>query len=522
MQNLRLHVRNHCLGYFFIFLGACIQLYLITRPLSFLLTNILPDDAFYYFEIARNVAHGFGSTFDGIHATNGYHPLWLLVLIGVYISSEAMHAGAEFPIRIALLVSVVCNVATGMMLYHLLRRYTGAVVMSACALVVWTLNPFVLYETINGLETSLSLFFLLLFMTLVTRFHEELSPKRLIAIGAVAGCMILARVDLVFYFIAVLVWIIATYGVHASMKKVLTVGLSASVLVVPWLLWNVIGFGMLLTSASEGNAFVNRALTHQHGVGGLFEIKHMLYHLYNYSGGVLQTTGMPTLFLLLLGIGISILLRFMSTMSLRWKDIPIEVALISGFALLFFADAGIRFTGRSWYFISCNVFLAMLCAVVFPYITSHIGKYKNLVLASLLFFIIGFFAIGWRTTLQDQMRNQLTMYEATLWGNMHLPKDAVLGAFNAGILGYFSTHTVVNLDGLVNNSALVALEHATLWEYMKQEKISYISDGEYYFTHRYSSFLGVTDPVGLMKPLAVFSVGGEAKASTFGVYQILK
>ena len=39
------------------------------------------DDAFYYFGIARNVAHGHGSTFDGIDPTNGYHPLWMLMAV---------------------------------------------------------------------------------------------------------------------------------------------------------------------------------------------------------------------------------------------------------------------------------------------------------------------------------------------------------------------------------------------------------------------------------------------------------
>ena len=39
------------------------------------------DDAFYYFGIARNVAHGHGSTFDGINPTNGYHPLWQAICV---------------------------------------------------------------------------------------------------------------------------------------------------------------------------------------------------------------------------------------------------------------------------------------------------------------------------------------------------------------------------------------------------------------------------------------------------------
>ena len=47
------------------------------------LVTIVPDDAFYYFQIARNILDGKGSTFDGIYPTNGYHPLWMLVLLPI-------------------------------------------------------------------------------------------------------------------------------------------------------------------------------------------------------------------------------------------------------------------------------------------------------------------------------------------------------------------------------------------------------------------------------------------------------
>src|SRR5207249_52514 len=42
------------------------------------------DDAFYYFQIARHLAQGRGFTFDGIHPTNGFHPLWLFLLVPIY------------------------------------------------------------------------------------------------------------------------------------------------------------------------------------------------------------------------------------------------------------------------------------------------------------------------------------------------------------------------------------------------------------------------------------------------------
>jgi hypothetical protein len=48
-------------------------------PLN-LLARLFPDDAFFYLSIARNFAAGKGSSFDGLHPTNGYHPLWMLLL----------------------------------------------------------------------------------------------------------------------------------------------------------------------------------------------------------------------------------------------------------------------------------------------------------------------------------------------------------------------------------------------------------------------------------------------------------
>ena len=42
--------------------------------------GLFEDDAYFYLQIARNIAEGQGSTFDGIATTNGYHPLWMAAL----------------------------------------------------------------------------------------------------------------------------------------------------------------------------------------------------------------------------------------------------------------------------------------------------------------------------------------------------------------------------------------------------------------------------------------------------------
>jgi len=44
---------------------------------------LLEDDAYYYTTIAHNIATSGVSTFDGQTLTNGYHPLWLLIVTGL-------------------------------------------------------------------------------------------------------------------------------------------------------------------------------------------------------------------------------------------------------------------------------------------------------------------------------------------------------------------------------------------------------------------------------------------------------
>lgn len=49
------------------------------------LIHTFQDDAFYYFQIARNLAAGQFSTFDGgITRTNGYHPAWMFMVTPFY------------------------------------------------------------------------------------------------------------------------------------------------------------------------------------------------------------------------------------------------------------------------------------------------------------------------------------------------------------------------------------------------------------------------------------------------------
>ena len=66
------------------------------------LAFLLYDDAYYYFGVARNLAGGHGSTFDGINPTNGYHPLWCWILVPVFaLVDDPGHRGRSIVLRSA-------------------------------------------------------------------------------------------------------------------------------------------------------------------------------------------------------------------------------------------------------------------------------------------------------------------------------------------------------------------------------------------------------------------------------------
>src|SRR5687768_11948827 len=83
------------------------MVFVAVAPLRSLLFRTT-DDAFYYFQVARNIVGGVGPTFDGIHPTNGFHPLWMLILLPVIAA-----AGGDGEVTLRFVYGVVTLLAAG-------------------------------------------------------------------------------------------------------------------------------------------------------------------------------------------------------------------------------------------------------------------------------------------------------------------------------------------------------------------------------------------------------------------------
>lgn len=68
-------------------------------------------------------------------------------------------------------------------------------------------------------------------------------------------------------------------------------------------------------------------------------------------------------------------------------------------------------------------------------------------------------------------------YEGVQWMNTNLPAGVIIGSTDSGVLGYFSNHPVVNLDGLVNSKQyLAAIKSQSVEAFIIREHVVYLAN----------------------------------------------
>ncbi len=509
-------------SYSIIALVFLIQLFLVTRPLDFLLTNVLPDDAFYYFQIARHIVQGAGPTFDGVELTNGFHPLWMLVLLPLFHFFSVGGIADVEPVRVALGISVFLNVITGCIVLAILARFTPNTWIRAAAVGLYALNPFLLFESINGLETSLALLLTSLFFWFALSFRNQERSFAYGILGLFGGLMMLARIDMVFFFAVFLVWLFLTNVKNPiRIRNVLIAGIVATLVMLPWFIWNFSNFGMLLTSASNSNSLVSHMLIVQDHGSGLLQLAKAVIYNFDYQIRLLVLhTGSSAFFLFLLGAATVLIATGKFAFPRRLRELaPVQV-LFLGFLLLFGINVGVRFWAQSWYFVTFGIFVSILfvtlAEVLLPLIT-----HKRIIAGVLVLFVLYAFGINWSKELRDKFITQREMYAAAQWRNDNLPENAITGSFNAGIEGYFSRARVVNLDGLVNNSAYKALRQRRLLSYIRTTGITTLADYDIYFSYRYRSFFETPDYMDALHLVTRISLVKLSKTGEgLGIYHV--
>jgi hypothetical protein len=473
--------------------------------------GFLYDDSFYAFQIARNIAHGAWPSFDGVHLTNGFQPLYVGLLVPIFLVAGD---GPELPVHIALVLSALLTVATAFLLYRLVARHArpfAALVATAA----WAFSPIVTRQSANGLETALAAFML---ATSVTWYLErirgapEVSRRHFAIMGVLLGGAFLARVDLGFLALAMALdylLVLRSRGVSPRWRADLATTAGVGFLVcLPWLVYGVVAVGVPIPESGRATRYLSIAYAPFFNLGGeslvregptldfvaahatrSMETLKVIPALHPFFRGLQKVgrhdpaAGFVAVLsnaleaVALMGFALWWFRRRRSPRGrpLREFDFLLLVAamLIAAYSTYVF---GIFFFLRYYYpiyFIGA-IFTGFLVDDLMSWLRErHLGVRRAAVAfggayaAALLF--MGYTS-AFRTT------PVYGFYDAARWVSTHTDASETIGVFQGGAIGYLSNRRVVNLDGKVNREAFAALRARRLNEYVQRAGIDIVMD----------------------------------------------
>ncbi|MDH3197510.1 MAG: glycosyltransferase family 39 protein [Candidatus Krumholzibacteria bacterium] len=445
----------------------------LSRPQGAVLT-LLSDDSFYYFKIACNLLAGEGCTFDGIVPTNGFHPLWMLVVVAV----SACTGGGELatPVAVLLLGGVIAT-ATLFLIHRTVERHIapgyGLVAVAAALL------PNILIAMLNGLETGLQL---LLGMALVGACyrHRLLAPdvslRGLAVLGLLIGLVVLSRLDSVFLVAAAALMIaVASRRLPLSerLARLLYLGAGFAVVVAPYLAWNLTAFGHLTPSSGVAKSAFP-ALAARMSLSGD------------------QLWGFLMLAALWVAIAVARAPR-------RWRraaagprgatEPPFwasPVSLLAIASALHFVHAFLFMAWGVywWHFTLYGLGIALASSGALAAVVGARVWPRRLAVAAVSALLIAFSAWTNFRGFPVKEAQHAGWLAAARWAGDHTREEDVFALVDAGLFGYFSHRRVVNLDGKANSyDYLKRVDLGTVDAYLESAGVRYVANIRY----RYAS-----------------------------------
>lgn len=480
-------------------LGLVLRLATAALP-ERLLLRIAVDDAFYYLRTAQELGLGNGSTFDGIHSTNGYHPLWLWVLTPF---TSIFGPGAD-TVRALIVLQTAIAALSFVLLARLLLRWLPPLAV-ALGTAVWWLTPLSVLSSVSGVEASLACLMVVLLITVACRFVDAPSLGSAAVVGVITGLAFLTRTDTAFAAAAIAVWVL--WQVRARpLRTVATQAGAAAVtalaVVLPWLVWNLATFGTIEQASTRARPMVMWQLATGDTSPQLAEgvTAATSYLLENWS---VDLGWAPLLAVGALVAACWAWRRFGFPHGWTRQLLLLAMLLLGSGTLLAAFHSGVRLLSREYYFEWVRMAVGILvAAAVAGFAAAAVGSappegrretQRRADLGLCLLTVATAFLAASATVqhLRDPPFDwQLSMVDAGRWLEQHTEPDERIVSFNSGLIGYFSQRPVINLDGVINNASLAALEDEQLARFICDSGARWYVDFDPVVLGEYRSFLG--------------------------------
>ena len=417
------------------------------------LLNFYVDDGFFYLEIAKNFASGFGSTFDRVSLTNGYHPLWFIILSLIFFITSlfAKNPDPNLLLRVSTLTHFTLICLSYYFVYKFLKLVRLKQIFNRVMLVVAvTLTPIVFRN--YGLEIHVVIFLLSVFVWVKGReiIKKENLRWYIIILYALLG---LARLDYFFSFIPVII-LLDSYDkdIKLFLKNVLMYSVPVFTALIIYLSINYYYFGHLFSIAGTiKNTFPYFNTDNFKRIVALFD-KDSFFNNIQLLVFVLTTV----------------------LLFLKRKDENIEIIkllLKINFGLFVFLFLNFLFNielYREWYFGGPFFLSAVAIAVL---LKNRVWIINSMV--AVLIVLSFFYLYSARITSNKYS----TVYEYCQdLRKVVNDNERVLQIDYSGIVGFLSDRKIVNGDGLVNSFEYYEYyKNNRLFDYIKKYHIDYYS-----------------------------------------------
>ena len=456
-------------------IAAVVRWPFTTLDFNSLLTTYLADDAFYYFKIASHLAIDHRITYDGEQLSNGFHPLWLAVITPFY---TVANNGVDFVYRVQWLMFGI-DLLTVVALFHLLQKLKTGLLIAFIGTLLFCIHSSFVDIQMNGLETSLNtlLLFLLCKGFIEIYRQENIAWRVCVCLGALTGLAFLARTDnaiTVLLLFACLAWYSRKQW-RINYPRLLSAGVVAGLIVLPWLLWNWLNFGSFVQSSGKIETIYwgEPQFNWQHTAFSFLMLPWKVYEQLQVFGRLFITPVSDAKF-----VSIGVVVFFAG--SLLWlkcsRRAPREIKALAAFCAavlaVFIYHAAFRSFVRTWYYIPVAMVLLLLVATVVAQMPKKWGV--SVLLLCVLSVVMLYSPLKLTRKVAEPSSHQVVAD----WINANTPPNAVIGSMNSGVLSYLAQRKVINLDGVVDVRSMQAHWQKRQPEYIHERGIHYLVDND--------------------------------------------
>jgi hypothetical protein len=445
---------------------------------------LFDEDASYVFQVARNVAHGHGISADALHATSGFQPLWVALLVPVFAVGSAQVSLALVGL-LCLAVWLVGADAFSRLLTAILpeaglsrpvRRLLFAVLFLA------DVQTRTLYW--GGLETGIYIT-LLIAVTYWFVVDQRAADRSDVTFGILLGALALARLEAVIF--VVVLGVARAFVVRSPAERVRAVVVPlaiAGALLVPWLAYcqAVIGLPIPQSGVATGGHGIYPSVVTQFR---LTWVERALGMDLSWPAAPNSLDSHPGLVAI---IAAGLVLRFV----VAWAT-GIRVRAGIGWVLWALAAAagavGVLYSATT----AAVWFLARYLAVIIPFqlgltaaavlglvvLLARFWRPAVAVLASAVA-AVAVIALVHSGPLLDRRDQYMVAPLDELTASQAITQCSPIGMFESGRSGFAYGSRIVNLDGKTNASALRATTDHRLVRWLEDHHVDVIFTNRVY------------------------------------------